>query len=90
VKLGIHAALGASDQAPEIPFFTPRLEAVRWALRYVASIMTVRGSARWADNLGVALISYATHEEAMEAFKQQTGLVASPESWEAYFDPLAM
>ena len=52
--------------------------------------MTVRGSARWADNLGVALISYATHEEAMEAFKQQTGLVASPESWEAYFDPLAM
>ena len=33
VKLGVHAALGPSDQAPEIPFFTPRLEAVRWALR---------------------------------------------------------
>lgn len=33
VQLRIHAALGPSDQAPEIPFFTPRLEAVRWALR---------------------------------------------------------
>ncbi len=33
VQLGVHAALGPSDQAPEIPFFTPRLEAVRWALK---------------------------------------------------------
>jgi hypothetical protein len=29
VKLGVHAALGPPDQAPEVPFFTPRLEAVR-------------------------------------------------------------
>lgn len=33
VKLGVHAAFGASDQPPETPFFTPRLEAVRCALR---------------------------------------------------------
>jgi len=45
MKLGVHAALGASDQPPEAPFFTRRLEAVRCALRYVASIMTVRRSA---------------------------------------------
>ena len=29
VKLGVHTTFGPSDQAPEIPFFTPRLEAVR-------------------------------------------------------------
>lgn len=29
VKLGVHATLRASGQAPEIPFFTRRLEAVR-------------------------------------------------------------
>ncbi|SCW95442.1 hypothetical protein SAMN02927924_04715 [Sphingobium faniae] len=33
VKLGVHAALGAADQAAHIPFFTRRLDAVRWALR---------------------------------------------------------
>ncbi len=33
MQLRVHAALGPSDQAPEIRFFTPRLEAVRWALR---------------------------------------------------------
>src|SRR5690606_1256618 len=33
VQLRVHAALGPADQAAEIPFFTPRLEAVRWALR---------------------------------------------------------
>ena len=33
VKLGIHAALRASDQAAAIPFFTRRLEAVRCAFR---------------------------------------------------------
>src|SRR5690606_20101640 len=40
--------LGSSDQAPEIPIFTPRLDAVRRAFRWVASIMTVVGSARSA------------------------------------------
>lgn len=29
VKLDVHTALGQSDQAAEIPFFTPTLEAVR-------------------------------------------------------------
>lgn len=29
VKLGVHTALGPSDQAVEIPLFTPRLDAVR-------------------------------------------------------------
>jgi len=29
MELGVHTALGPSDQAAEIPFFTPRLEAVR-------------------------------------------------------------
>lgn len=33
VKLGVHAAIGASDQSPEAPIFTRRLEAVRCALR---------------------------------------------------------
>lgn len=33
VQLGVNAALCASDQPPETPFFTPRLEAVRCALR---------------------------------------------------------
>lgn len=33
VQLGVQAAFGASDQPPETPFFTPRLEAVRCALR---------------------------------------------------------
>jgi hypothetical protein len=29
MKLGIHAAFGAADQAPDIPLFTARLDAVR-------------------------------------------------------------
>jgi hypothetical protein len=29
VKLGVHAAFGAADQAAEIPFLTRRLDAVR-------------------------------------------------------------
>lgn len=33
VKLGVHAALRASDQSAEIPFFTRRLEAVRCAFK---------------------------------------------------------
>ena len=33
VKLGVHAAFRASDQSPETPFFTRRLEAVRCAFR---------------------------------------------------------
>jgi len=33
LKLGVHAALGAPDQAPKIPFFTRRLEAVRCAFK---------------------------------------------------------
>ena len=41
----LHAAFGAPDQMAAVPFFTRRLEAVRCALRYVASIMTVFGSA---------------------------------------------
>jgi hypothetical protein len=41
VELGVHAAFGAPDQAAEIPFLTRRLEAVRCAFKYVASIITV-------------------------------------------------
>ncbi len=33
MKLGVHAAFRASNQATRAPFFTRRLEAVRWALR---------------------------------------------------------
>ena len=33
VKFGVYATLRASDQAPEIPFFTRRLEAVRCAFK---------------------------------------------------------
>ena len=33
VKLGVHAAFGAADQPPEIPFLTRRLDAVRCAFR---------------------------------------------------------
>ena len=33
VQLGVHAALGAANQATAPPFLTPRLDAVRWALR---------------------------------------------------------
>jgi hypothetical protein len=33
VQLGVHAALCPANQASTPPFFTPRLDAVRWALR---------------------------------------------------------
>lgn len=33
MKLGVHTAFGAADQASEIPFFTARLDAVRCAFR---------------------------------------------------------
>jgi hypothetical protein len=45
VELRVPAAFGATNQAPEIHFLTRRLDAVRCALRYVASIVTVFGSA---------------------------------------------
>ena len=45
VELRIHAAFGATDQPPEAPFFTRRLDAVRCAFRQVASIMIVSGVA---------------------------------------------
>jgi TRAP-type uncharacterized transport system fused permease subunit len=38
MQLCIHAALGQADQASTPPFFNRRLEAVRCALRYVASM----------------------------------------------------
>lgn len=41
MQLRIHATFGPTDQAPWIPFFNRRLEAVRCALRYVASIIIV-------------------------------------------------
>lgn len=33
MELGVHTAFRASDQASRAPFFTARLDAVRWALR---------------------------------------------------------
>jgi len=33
MQLGVHATFRASNQAARAPFFTRRLEAVRWALR---------------------------------------------------------
>src|SRR5690606_38307729 len=41
VQLGVQAALRAPDQAAPPPFLSPRLEAVRCALRWVASIISV-------------------------------------------------
>ena len=41
VQFGVQAAFRASDEPPAPPFFSPRLEAVRWALRCVASIISV-------------------------------------------------
>ncbi len=41
VQLGVDAALGATDQATTPPFLAAMLVAVRCALRYVASIITV-------------------------------------------------
>ncbi len=48
VQLGIHTALGAPNQASTPPFLTPKLEAVRCALRHVASVITVVSST-WAE-----------------------------------------
>ena len=45
MQLRVRAAFYLPGQAAWIPFFNRRLEAVRCALRYVASIMMVRGSA---------------------------------------------
>jgi hypothetical protein len=50
MELRVLTAFSATDQAPEIPFLTRRLDAVRSALRYVASIMTVLGSASAATS----------------------------------------
>jgi hypothetical protein len=33
MELGVHTAFRAPDQASRAPFFTARLDAVRWALR---------------------------------------------------------
>lgn len=44
VQLRIHAAFGSANQTPTPPFLTPRLDAVRWAFRCVASIITVVSS----------------------------------------------
>jgi hypothetical protein len=41
MKLGVHAALGATDQATAPLFLAAMLVAVRCAFRYVASIITV-------------------------------------------------
>ena len=41
VQLGVHTAFGSTDQATTPPFLAAMLVAVRWALRYVASIITV-------------------------------------------------
>ena len=43
--LGYTETFGAPDLASAPPFFTPRLDAVRCALRYVASVMIVLCSA---------------------------------------------
>lgn len=40
-------------------------------------------------NLGVAILNYGVHEEAMGYFSKARALTASPRSWEAYFDPQA-
>jgi len=50
VEFGVEAAFGAPDQAFAPPFFAAMLEAVRWALRCVASIIRV----------SVALLSVAS------------------------------
>ena len=40
-------------------------------------------------NLGVAVLSCGTHEEAMRLFSKARSLRPSSQSWEAYFDPHA-
>lgn len=46
MQLGVHPALGAADQATEIPLFARKLNAVGCVFRQVASIMTVTGTRR--------------------------------------------
>jgi len=43
MQLGVHAALGAANQAATPPFFTPRLDAVRCALRYLRRLTRTHG-----------------------------------------------
>ena len=50
---------GATNRAPEIPFLTRALDALRWAFRYVASLMTVFGSASAAAR--PSIIKQHTH-----------------------------
>ena len=45
MKLGVQPALGAPDTAGNIPFLS-RLAAVRWAFRWVESIINCSGASR--------------------------------------------
>jgi hypothetical protein len=47
MQLGIQAAFGPSDTSGNIPFFS-RLAAVRWAFKWVASIINCSGLPRLA------------------------------------------
>ncbi|KIT98689.1 hypothetical protein QU38_02915, partial [Staphylococcus aureus] len=49
MELGVHAAFGAADEAAEVPLFTARLDAVRCAYEWVATIYTVLRSALAED-----------------------------------------
>jgi hypothetical protein len=53
MKLGVHAALGVTDQATAPPFLAAMLVAVRCAFRYVASIITVVFSPCFVANLAI-------------------------------------
>ncbi len=64
VKLGVHASFGAIDEPPETPFFTRRLDAVRFAFRWVASIMIVFGVALAAPNPSIMRRKTASHPTA--------------------------
>ena len=48
VELRVEATLRAPDQAPRPPFLSPKLEAVRWVLRWVASIISVSVPPPWS------------------------------------------
>lgn len=41
-------------------------------------------------NLGVALHSVGTHEEAIRQLRMADRLLVSPETWQAYFDPMGL
>ena len=45
MQLRVHAAFRAPDQPTRTRFFTPRLDAVRWGLRYVFNPMVL-----WCDS----------------------------------------